>query len=163
VYQAVLPLKKLAQDKAEEHIRAQIEVARKNITKTNDIEVLVPALGDKPSEYAQRQYFEARQFYFSLCSLSKHRYLTINEEQVQGVIDRTIRDAGLQFDAFVYKLNEKINDVTLSAELSGDPWNYSTLVVETKNKGRQVWTTKIIVNVSKYGKLFNQWPTRKVS
>jgi hypothetical protein len=62
-------------------------------------------------------------------------------------------------DAFVAKMLTKVGTVE-SASYSGsaDPFSNSRLVVNGV-----VWNTKCIINVSKYGKLFNQWPTRMAS
>jgi hypothetical protein len=48
-----------------------------------------------------------------------------------------------------------------SITLHGDMWTGSTLTVDT-TRGTQRWETQVIVNVSCLGKLFNQWPTRRV-
>ena len=101
-----------------------------------------------------------RRFYLSICNLRQHRFLTLNAAMVEVEVAKVRRDAGFQFEAFVAKLNAKINDITVKADLAGDPWTRSTLTVVTKNKGTQIWKTKMIINVSKYGKLFNQFPTR---
>ena len=43
-----------------------------------------------------------------------------------------------------------------------DPWSWSHLIVETTDGKRQIWRTKMIINVSSLGHAFNQWPTRLV-
>lgn len=164
VYQAVLPMKLLAQDKAEEHFRESVSQAAEQIRIHNgDIDKLVPIPANlKWDSYAGEAIKLARSFYALICELHDGR-LYISDAAVGLEVYKVRRGAGFEFDAYVYKLNEKINDATLAAELHGDPWTGSTLKVTTKNKGEQIWTTKIIVNVSKYGKLFNQFPTRQVS
>lgn len=164
VYKAVLPLKVLAMNKAEEHFRESVRQAAALILKHNgDLDKLVPIPEDiKYDSHEYQALTMARGYYISITNNFAGR-LSLSDTKVEEEVQKTRQAAGFQFDAFVAKLNAKINDVVLTAELSGDPWNYSTLVVETKNKGRQVWQTKIIVNVSKLGKLFNQWPTRQVS
>lgn len=161
VYQAVLPLKLMAQDRAELHFRASVRIAAEEILNAGgDLEKLVPIPEGKLTGFQEARINAARRFYVSICNLRNHRYLTLNDQLVETEVLKVRRDAAFQFEAFVSKLNDKINDVTLKAELAGDPWIGSTLTVETKNKGTQVWNTKMIVNVSKYGKVFNQFPTR---
>ncbi len=63
-------------------------------------------------------------------------------------------------DGFVFKMTAKIDAtgvVATSIEYRGglDPWSWSHIVVN----GTQTWRTKMIVNVSCLGNLFNQWPT----
>ena len=41
-------------------------------------------------------------------------------------------------------------------------WSYSFLYVTTPSNGDQCWKTQQIINQSKLGKLFNQFPTRKI-
>lgn len=71
-------------------------------------------------------------------------------------------DAALQYDAFVAKLVAKVGEVA-SAELAGNHvWGHSVLTVAKADGSVEKWKTQQIVNVSKLGLLFNQWPTRKV-
>jgi len=53
-----------------------------------------------------------------------------------------------------------IQDASYSG--SADPFSNSQLVLYGTG-ARMVWNTRCIINVSKYGKLFNQWPTRKAA
>lgn len=94
------------------------------------------------------------------------------EAKVRAEAKRAANDT---FDAFLYKMAGKINaeleqgDFAESASLVGVIWDGCTLTVSVGNKeqpraGRdQQWTTKCILNQSVYGKLFNQWPTRRVA
>lgn len=85
------------------------------------------------------------------CNESEARFINIVRE-----------DAAAQYEAFVAKLTEKVGEVS-SATLEGNHvWGYSFLTVETAEGESQIWKTQMIINVSKLGKLFNQFPTRKV-
>jgi uncharacterized protein YfeS len=69
------------------------------------------------------------------------------------------------FDSYATKLAKKIDLHIISARLEGQLWSYSYLTVTVDVNGEeenQVWKTQMILNVSCLGKLFNQWPTRKV-
>lgn len=59
------------------------------------------------------------------------------------------------------KIDETKSGTIQSAEYKGglDPWSDSFVNVTTAN-GKQVWKTRMIINVSCLGTLFNQWPTR---
>lgn len=77
-------------------------------------------------------------------------------------IERAKEDAAAQYDKFVAKLESKIGAVK-SAQLEGNHiWGYSFLTVEKADGEREIWKTQMIVNCSKLGNLFNQFPTRKV-
>jgi hypothetical protein len=163
VYQAVLPLKKAAQDRAEQSLRKVFANAT-SLLKKAEFNVLTVA-PEPTAKYGTEEYdiaVQRRAFFASFTTpVSKgSNTVEINLERIEEKVAIEREMAGLSFDAFVAKLNKKINDTTVTATLSGSPWTGSTLVVETKNKGTQVWYTKIIVNVSKLGLVFNQFPTR---
>ena len=70
--------------------------------------------------------------------------------------------AAAEYDAFVAKLEAKIGDDVAAAELAGNHvWNHSTLTITRTDGSVERWRTSMIINVSKLGKLFNQFPTRK--
>ena len=62
-------------------------------------------------------------------------------------------------EAFAAKMLEKSGGVANEVSYTGaaDPFSFSTITIDGVK-----WNTKCIINVSKYGKLFNQWPTRRV-
>ena len=55
------------------------------------------------------------------------------------------------------KSSEKIVSTTYKGNIN--PWDGGQVVVKTE-KGEYVWNTKVILNFSKHGLPFNQWPTR---
>lgn len=170
VYKAVLPMKDMAMDRAEELFRKDIEKAAAALEKHGgDIDLIAPYPAEDQTRENRDQFQAvdmARMFFYSICTrpnaLVKPNLLALSAEKVEEEVAKTRRAAGAEFDAFVYKLNAKINDVTVKASITGNPWIGSHLIVETKNKGTQLWHTQIIVNRSKLGKLFNQFPTRLV-
>jgi hypothetical protein len=82
-------------------------------------------------------------------------------ERLERFVQEAREDADAQYSAFIAKLEGKIGAHS-DAVLSGNHvWDYSFLTVETP-AGRQTWKTQQILNVSKLGKVFNQWPTRQV-
>ena len=85
------------------------------------------------------------------------------------------RDANDCFDSFLYKMSGKIyevvgdNEKIWGATLTGELWDGCRLTVtRSLQTGTRfdpmadlVFNTKCIINQSVYGKLFNQWPTRR--
>lgn len=71
------------------------------------------------------------------------------------------------FAAYASKLSQKIGKEIESAEIKGQLWSLSVLRVviaedfwtDTATQETQCWQTKMILNRSKLGKIFNQWPT----
>ena len=90
-------------------------------------------------------------------------YISLNGPKcAERFIEAAKENAAAQYDAFVAKLNAKIGPVT-SAVLDGNHvWGYSNLTVVTEAGETQVWRTQTIINISKLGKVFNQYPTRRV-
>lgn len=71
--------------------------------------------------------------------------------------------------AFAAKLAGKVDrekaegaTVTGVASTTIDRWSSGTTVVRLSDGSEQEWHTQVIVNQSCRGKLFNQWPTRRV-
>lgn len=69
--------------------------------------------------------------------------------------------AAIQYDTFVAKLVAKIGAYDTATLDGNHVWSYSILTVQ-KGAITEHWKTQQIINVSKNGLLFNQWPTRKV-
>ena len=74
-------------------------------------------------------------------------------------------------EGFCWKLTGKIDDEMVASTgrngiqsisyIGGtDPWGWSFIRVHFVNKTCQNWRTRMIINCSCLGKLFNQWPTR---
>lgn len=81
----------------------------------------------------------------------------------QFFIDEMVKDAEARYDAFVVKLIDKIGEGVIAAELVGNHvWGYSVLHVEFEDGRKEAWKTQSIVNYSKFGRPFNQYPSRKV-
>jgi len=73
-------------------------------------------------------------------------------------------------DDFAFKIVQKTEQeikergtddkiVSTSYEGNVNPWDGGQVIVTT-TKGKYIWNTKVILNFSKYGLPFNQWPTR---
>lgn len=76
-------------------------------------------------------------------------------------IQREIAASVASFDAFIHKLSTKILGEINTATLTGYAWSHSDLYVECEDGTTEKWHTEIIINRSKFNKLFNQFPTRK--
>lgn len=66
------------------------------------------------------------------------------------------------YDAWTYKLVQKIGKPVVKADVKGDPWTGSVIQVETNDGEHQAWKTQQIINTSKLGKQFYQFPTRRM-
>lgn len=93
--------------------------------------------------------------------------VVLDPKGVQDFILARRLEADLQFSSYISKLTGKVNDGATSAvtaaELdSGALWSFSHLTVTRADATVERWRTQMILNVSVLGKLFNQWPTRRV-
>lgn len=86
----------------------------------------------------------------------------MDPEKVNHHLDATWQMASGSYDAYVHKMIEKIGKPVSGASVRGNPWSGSTLDVTCTDGETQVWSTKMIINVSVLGKLFNQFPSRRI-
>lgn len=75
--------------------------------------------------------------------------------------------ADASVDGWVAKMMSKVESTEPGATIKGaqysgstSPWDFSVLTVNLTNGKTQGWKTKMILNVSCLGKLFNQFPSR---
>lgn len=149
------------------HMRAQLAA------NAMDLDIVAPY----PSSYGPN--FHGRKAYRIAMSLRNHYQLSfvstgatrsfkdpcivVEKPDAEAKVRAAARvEANACFDAYLLKLEGKIAKPIRSAVLTGRLWDGSTLTV-TLDFEVQVWDTKCILNVSCLGKLFNQWPTRRVS
>jgi hypothetical protein len=68
-----------------------------------------------------------------------------------------------KLDARAKEINVPVESVKYQGGLN--PWGYSHVYVNhpTVCGAAQIWRTQMIINVSCLGKVFNQWPTRRVA
>lgn len=96
------------------------------------------------------------------------RIVVMCDEHVAEFVMSEEREAAAQYDAFIVKLVAKIGPDAIAATLDGNHiWSHSILTVEIKppkwlGSYSERWKTKQIVNTSKFGKRFAQWPSRKI-
>jgi len=152
---AVAPLKADAIDRAEQVAR---NIAKDVQTKLDAGHRFILPMQEmlKLSGLDYERYKLNQHFYYSLTLDNK-----ISDKKFKAFIAMYRADAAAQYDAFVLKLVGKVGPC-ISATLDGNHvWGYSILTV-TKTNTTERWKTQQIVNTSKLGKLFNQWPSRRM-
>ena len=77
-------------------------------------------------------------------------------------INNSIKKAEEKYLLFILKMESKINKEIIKAAIDGTIWTNALITVETVDGEIQVWKTKMIINFSKYNKMFNQFPTRRI-
>lgn len=82
-------------------------------------------------------------------------------ERQRLFIKEARRNAAFTFESYICKLEDKIGGCSEAVLEGSHVWGESILTVTTP-EGIERWKTQTIFNVSKLGKVFNQYPTRKV-
>jgi hypothetical protein len=168
---AVLPLKVDAMQRAEEYAREIISKTTQELEAAGfDLEVAAPF----PSSYGYNrfEYEKKHAEYFLFQKLTTWRKSSYSNHEphladmdlarCEKFVKEARENAAAQYDAYVAKLNKKIGEVTLAVLEGNHVWSYSILRVATTAGEKQSWKTTMIVNQSKYGKVFNQFPTRRI-
>lgn len=168
----VAPLKSEAMDRAEQYAKEVVATVRKELKAAgNDLHICAP-YPDHKVIFGRFEFINAARKYDLFQKLCTWRrsgipafepcLADVDSNHVAKFIKDARKDAALQYDLFVEKLCTKIGAVT-KAELAGNHvWSFSFLTVTKANGSKEVWKTQQIMNVSKLGKVFAQWPTRKV-
>lgn len=169
IAQAVEPLKSQAIAQAVAFATKQAQAMLKRLEEAAwDANVVNPMDRAHNSREAYQTYQRLRELINNCTSNNNPAYRNRRDpdlrkpcqESLNHWLAEVAKDAGVDFDAYVYKLNEKTGAV-VTAELIGDSVWYDSILSVAKADGTiENWNTKIIVNVSKYGKVFNQYPTR---
>lgn len=167
---AVFPLKSAAVDRAERLARQKVANVMAELA-ANGWDLLAcapyPARNAPNRDAALAKWQLFRSLVRHLKSVRSFMDTTDIVEPSEGAIERYValncQSAADQYDSFVIKLVSKIGEGVVDAKLAGDHvWAESTLTVNKADGSVEFWRTQQIVNVSKLGLLFNQWPTRKV-
>jgi hypothetical protein len=89
-------------------------------------------------------------------------YRVPDEERIERFVNDHREMVAIQYDMFICKMVGKVGEVA-SAKLDGSHvWSYSFLDVIKPDGSGERWKTQQIVNYTKYGKPYYQWPSRIV-
>jgi hypothetical protein len=169
---AVQPMKQLSIDNAVAYAQKRIDFVLEKIKESNWDRTEVapyPNSNMNRAEYIKKQNFhyfvqkitEAKEGAEVSYKRNAPYYVQPSKDGIARFLKEVAEDAGASFDAYVYKLNEKVGKV-LDAKVT-TPWSLwmdSNLEVTKDDGSKQIWNTKCITNYSKYNKAFNQFPTR---
>lgn len=167
---AVEPLRIDAINKAEQKSLEIIENIKKLLSdNNNNLDIIAPY---PKSNIGKNEYLQALQKRkniqmvtkprFSVRNMSDPNIVDICQNKIEDFINTNKELAAQQYDSFVKKLISKIGDVKEANLIGNHVWAESFLTVTKLDDTKEVWKTQQIVNISKLGTLFNQWPTRKI-
>jgi hypothetical protein len=175
IVQVVLPLKKDAAERAKQYAEDEVAALRGQLKDAGwDATKVAPY--PTSSGYGGFKYFTELERHNFLNKVTEWDYVKqpggrgfnepcivkMSSARIAKYIATCVKEAELQYDMFVMKLTDKIG-MTKTASLDGNHvWLTSILTVELPSGETQQWFTQQIYNVSKLGKQFPQWPTRKL-
>lgn len=170
---AVEPLRQIAMDSAEAAARKQIARVYAELEACGwDAEQYAPypdsrKIHDRSKwKQAEAKYQFVRSLTDSTGSARRHNdpeIRTSSAERAENHVELCRKAAAHSYDAYVAKLIFKIGACE-SATLQNNcgVWFDSTLTVSKADGSTERWNTKMILNCSVLGLLFNQFPTRKL-
>lgn len=166
---AIAPLKTDAMNRAEQEAKKLVAHLTKEL-KSHSYDLNKVAPPPNSLRMSTRDYRAAKAKRDLFCMIVKTTQTsynapllaTVDSTKVERFIEMSRGDAAAQYDAFIAKLVNKIGPC-LSATIKGNHvWGYSILTVTKADATIERWKTQMIVNTSKLGKLFNQWPSRRM-
>lgn len=171
---AVMPLKNDAIKRASEYASERIKTALESLAANNwDVSIVAPRPDSLRTDRSMYLKMMAYNNFVVMITMSgahheSHGY-RLNAPNIrlksisaeEKYINQCKQDAGDQYDKFVAKLVAKIGACDTATLQGNHVWGYSILTA-TSGAITEHWKTQQIINVSKNGLLFNQWPTRKV-
>jgi hypothetical protein len=84
-----------------------------------------------------------------------------DRSKIEHYVKLNVQGAEDAYRGFMQKMIEKIGKPVIDAKMTGSIWTNAVLTVTTDDGDQQVWSTKMIINFSKYNKMFNQFPSRR--
>ena len=165
---AVEPLRADAIARAEQRVRdwvARVEAQLAAVN--NDMRAYAPFPSSAGSDYKRKLAFRKAvesvvTYAAAYARGGEPQIVSVNAEKVERFVRDARDEASASFDAYAEKLAGKVGTIRSASICGATLWHGSTLTVETEAGEVQRWRTTQIVNVSVLGKLFNQWPTRRL-
>ena len=166
IAQAINPSRAAAVDHAVRRAQNFVEVTKAELMGADmNLDLVAPMANRHMSREEYRQTLARYDFVNRITTHPATRRrsdaLGFNADGIAQFLSNIATDAAADFDAYVAKLESKVGECA-TAEIQGVLWNESILSVTKMDGTVERWKTQMIINVSSFGKLFNQYPTRKL-
>lgn len=156
----------MAEKRAKDFVNDRLETLKKHDWDLNKVAPMPNSRTMGSSEYKSAQ--AKRDLYRSITK-STASVLRPGEPDIReanhAMIDRYVemnkKGAEDAYRNFMEKMIQKIGKPVVDAKMTGNIWTNAVLTVTTDDGEEQVWHTQMILNFSKYNKMFNQFPTRR--
>jgi hypothetical protein len=151
---------KMAGERASQNYDSYMKELEKNDWSLDKI----APLPEKSKRYTEegKTVMNRRQWYIGLTDGGGNVIRHESQAKRLQMIEEAKQGAEADYMAWVIKMTDKIGKTVQSAKMTGSPWDHSMIDVVTEDGEEQRWKTQMIINVSKYGKPFNQFPTTQV-
>jgi hypothetical protein len=134
-----------------------------------DLNKVAPAPNSRMGESEYKTAQAKRDLYRSITKSTNDSMIRQGEPDIRVpnkvMIDRYIeinkKGAEDAYRNFMEKMIQKIGKPVVDAKMKGSIWTNAILTVTTEDGEEQVWHTRMILNFSKYQKMFNQFPSRR--
>ena len=159
--------KAMAKQRAEEFVKNKLDYLKKH-----DWDLVkaapYPRFGGYNAEYKMAQ--SQRSLYTSITKSKGNSYSSRpgdpefrepDQQKIDRYVSNSVKDAEASYREFMQKMITKIGKPVVNAKMAGNIWTNAVLTVTTNDGEEQVWNTKMILNFSKYQKMFNQFPSRR--
>lgn len=154
--------KDMAEKRAREFVKDRLDFLKKHDW---DLDKAVPrtkSYSDYKATEQKRQVYSA----LTKSTSSSRRYgepdiREPDQVKIDHYVKMNVQGAEDAYRSFMQKMIEKIGKPVVNAKMTGNIWTNATLTVTTNDGEEQVWNTKMILNFSKYQKMFNQFPSRR--
>ena len=157
--------KSMARNRATEFINSKLEILKKADWHLNKV-----APQPNTAQYGYGDEYKTasakRSLYTSITTSKPRRVgepdiVEPNRVAIKRYIDNAVSLAEISYRNFMEKMIEKIGKPVVDADMTGRIWDNAILTVTTDDGEKQVWHTQMIINFSKYQRMFNQFPTRR--
>lgn len=154
--------KDMAEKRAKEFVKDRLDFLKKHDW---DLDKAVPrtkSYSDYKATEQKRQVLSA----LTKSTSSSRRYgepdiREPDQTKIDHYVKMNVQGAEDAYRSFMQKMIEKIGKPVVDAKMTGNIWTNAILTVTTNDGEQQVWNTKMILNFSKYQKMFNQFPSRR--
>jgi hypothetical protein len=155
----------MARNRATEFINSKLEILKKADWHLNKV---APSASEARHGYGDEyKIASAKRSLYSSITTSKPRrvgdpeIVEPNRTAINRYIENAVKEAEESYRNFMEKMIGKIGKPVVDAKMTGNIWTNAMLTVTTNDNEEQVWHTQMIINFSKYQRMFNQFPTRR--
>jgi hypothetical protein len=157
----------MAKKRSEEFVRDKLEILKKH---DMDLDKVAPrprsnmSRGEYMAAEAKRDLYRSftKPVSSSTARSGEPYIVKANQAMIDRYVELNVKGAEEAYRNFMAKMIQKIGKPVVDAKMTGNIWTNATLHVTTNDGEYQTWSTQMILNFSKYQKMFNQFPSRKV-